>query len=81
MRYSFTWPGGYLFQMNAFITRALNMKWCNRIMRGGGPGPPTPYRIFVDSGVVFMCITALSPACPLSKSFCVCFVCLFTLQG
>ncbi|KAL3928157.1 MAG: hypothetical protein SGARI_005121, partial [Bacillariaceae sp.] len=34
MRYSFTWPGGYLFQMNAFITRALNMKWCNRIMRG-----------------------------------------------
>jgi hypothetical protein len=35
MRYSFTWTGGYLFQMNAFITRVLNLKWLNRIMRGG----------------------------------------------
>ncbi|KAG7373736.1 protein of unknown function DUF221-domain containing protein [Nitzschia inconspicua] len=65
MRYSFTWTGAYLFQMNSFITRVLNMKWLNRVMRGGGPGPPAPYRIFVDSGVVFMCIASLSPACPL----------------
>jgi hypothetical protein len=35
MRYSFTWTGGYLFQMNSFITQLLNMKWLNRVMRGG----------------------------------------------
>jgi hypothetical protein len=35
MRYSFTWTGGYLFQMNAFITHVLNMKCLNRVMRGG----------------------------------------------
>jgi hypothetical protein len=34
-------------------------------MRGGGPGGPVPYRIYVDSGVVFLCIVALAPACPL----------------
>jgi len=65
MRYSFTWPGGYLFQMNTFLTKIFNLKWLNRVMRGGGPGSPVPYRIYVDSGVVFMCITALAPACPL----------------
>lgn len=29
------------------------------------PGGPPPYRIYVDSGVVFMCITSLAPACPI----------------
>jgi hypothetical protein len=32
---------------------------------GGGPGGPVPYRIYIDSGVVFMCIVALSPVSPL----------------
>jgi hypothetical protein len=30
-----------------------------------GPGCPTPYRLYVDSGVVLMCITSLAPVCPL----------------
>jgi len=32
---------------------------------GGGPGGPIPYRIYIDSGVVFMCVVALSPVSPL----------------
>ena len=32
---------------------------------GGGPGGPIPYRIYIDSGVVFMCIVALVPVSPL----------------
>lgn len=32
---------------------------------GGGPGGPVPYRIYIDSGVVFMTIVALAPVAPL----------------
>lgn len=32
---------------------------------GGGPGGPIPYRIYIDSGVVFLCAVALSPVAPL----------------
>lgn len=32
---------------------------------GGGPGGPIPYRIYIDSGVVFLCTVALSPVAPL----------------
>ena len=35
MRYSFIWPGGYLFQMNTFLTKIFNLKWLNRVLRGG----------------------------------------------
>ena len=30
-----------------------------------GAGPPIPYRIYVDSGVVLLCLFALAPASPL----------------
>jgi hypothetical protein len=30
-----------------------------------GPGGPVPYRIYVDSGVVFLCVVALAPVSPL----------------
>ena len=30
-----------------------------------GPGGPLPFRIYVDSGAVFLCVVALAPACPL----------------
>ena len=30
-----------------------------------GAGGPVPYRIYVDSGVVFLCLMALAPASPL----------------
>lgn len=42
-------------------------------MRGGGPGGPTPYRIYVDSGVVIMCCLALAPASPLIAPACFCY--------
>lgn len=41
------------------------MPCCARVTIGGGPGGPVPYRIFVDSGVVIMCVVALAPSCPL----------------
>lgn len=36
---------------------------------GGGPGGPVSYRIYVDSGVVFMALVALAPAAPLMAPF------------
>jgi hypothetical protein len=36
---------------------------------GGGPGGPIPYRIYIDSGVVFMTIVALAPVSPLIAPF------------
>jgi hypothetical protein len=32
---------------------------------GGGPGGPIPYRIYIDCGVVFVCVVALAPQSPL----------------
>lgn len=34
-------------------------------VRGGGPGGQTPYRLYIDGGLVFLCATALAPASPL----------------
>jgi hypothetical protein len=34
-----------------------------------GPGPEVPYRIYVDSGYVLSCMTALAPVCPLIGPF------------
>lgn len=47
-------PLNYLLQANTFIFRALGLRCCSRLVRGGGPGGPVPYRIYVDSGVVLM---------------------------
>jgi hypothetical protein len=40
-----------------------------RAVRGGGPGGPLPFRIYVDSGVVLLCLHALAPASPLVAPF------------
>ena len=32
---------------------------------GGGPGGPIPYRIYIDGGVVLVCVIALAPQSPL----------------
>jgi len=58
-------PLVYLVQFNTFLFSAMGLKCCARCTRGGGPGAPLPFRIFVDSGVVFLCIVALAPACPM----------------
>jgi hypothetical protein len=43
----------------------LALTFFNRCLNGGGPGGPIPYRIYIDSGVVFLCTVALGPICPL----------------
>lgn len=58
-------PMQYMLQVNTFIFQWLGWKCCRRCVMGGGPGGPVPYRIYIDSGVVFMCIVALSPVSPL----------------
>lgn len=32
---------------------------------GGGPGGPIPFRIYIDSGVVFMALVSITPIAPL----------------
>lgn len=39
------------------------------MVRGGGPGGPVPYRVFIDTGVVLLCVVALAPASPLVAPF------------
>jgi len=65
IRYGFIWPGGYFFQMNTFLTKITKMTCLNRVARGGGGGGPTPFRIYVDSGIVLLCVVGLSPMVPI----------------
>lgn len=58
-------PLQYLLQINTFLFQWMGWNCCRRCSQGGGPGGPVPYRIYVDSGVVFMCISALAPVTPL----------------
>jgi hypothetical protein len=58
-------PLNYLLQVNTYLFSMFGMKCCSRLVRGGGPGGPFPFRIYVDSGVVFLCTVALAPASPL----------------
>jgi len=69
VRSTITLPLQYLIQMNSFLFTFLGWKCCSRINRGGGPGGPVPYRIYLDSGVVFLCAVALGPAAPLVTPF------------
>lgn len=64
-----TWPTLYFLQLNNFLTSAFRLRWINRLLRGGGPGPEVPYRIYVDSGYVLSCMTAFAPSCPLIGPF------------
>lgn len=60
-----TLPYQYMLQLNSFLFSMLRMECCSRMVRGGGPGGPIPYRIYVDSGVVLMSTFGLAPASPL----------------
>ena len=60
-----TLPLQYLLQVNSFIFDCLGIKCCTRCVQGGGPGGPIPYRIYIDGGVVFLCVVALAPQSPL----------------
>jgi Calcium-dependent channel, 7TM region, putative phosphate len=63
-------PLNYLLQINSFVYHAIGCDCCSRLMRGGGPGGPVPYRIYIDSGMVFLCLQALAPVSPLVAPAC-----------
>eukprot|EP00529_Nitzschia_sp_RCC80_P002476 CAMPEP_0113497048 /NCGR_PEP_ID=MMETSP0014_2-20120614/30432_1 /TAXON_ID=2857 /ORGANISM="Nitzschia sp." /LENGTH=1750 /DNA_ID=CAMNT_0000390981 /DNA_START=222 /DNA_END=5474 /DNA_ORIENTATION=+ /assembly_acc=CAM_ASM_000159 len=65
VRVSIVLPTQYLLQLNSFLFTSLGLKCCARAVRGGGSGGPVPYRLYVDSGVVMLCMFALAPASPL----------------
>jgi hypothetical protein len=66
IRIGFTLPVNYLFQFNTFLFKAIpGIRCCSRLVAGGGAGGPLPYRLYVDAGLVFLCIIALGPASPL----------------
>lgn len=65
VRIGVTLPLHYMLQLNTFLFSCLGWKCCSRLARGGGPGGPAPYRIYVDAGVVLLCVVALAPASPL----------------
>ena len=64
-RFTVILPLSYLLQANTFIFSFLGFHVCARVVRGGGPGGVTPYRLYVDSATVLMCVLALAPASPL----------------
>jgi hypothetical protein len=41
-----------------------------------GPGGPPPYRIYIDSGTVFLCTVALGPVCPTIAPFAFLYFCV-----
>jgi len=65
LRTTFTMTSNYLLRFNSYLFACLGWKCCSRLDRGGGPGPPVPYRLYVDSSVVLMAVVGLAPASPL----------------
>lgn len=65
VRTTMTLPLQYLLQVNTFIFKYIGWKCCARCTIGGGPGGPIPYRIYVDGGVVYLCVVALAPQSPI----------------
>lgn len=70
VRVSLVLPTQYILQMNPFLFSWLRLKVLVRAVQGGGSGGPIPYRIYVDSGVVMLCLLALAPASPLIAIAC-----------
>eukprot|EP00536_Pseudo-nitzschia_multiseries_P007157 jgi/Psemu1/286916/fgenesh1_pg.165_\ len=65
VRASLVLPTQYILQINTFLFSWLGIKSLARAVQGGGSGGPIPYRIYIDSGVVMLCLLALAPASPL----------------
>jgi hypothetical protein len=76
VRTTITLPLHYLLQINTFVFSCLGWHCCSRMVRGGGPGGPVPYRVFIDTGVVLLCVVALAPASPLVAPFGLIHFCL-----
>lgn len=69
VRTTMTLPLQYMLQINTFLFRCLGWNCCARCVAGGGPGGPIPYRIYIDSGVVFLCTMVLAPVSPILAPF------------
>lgn len=65
VRFTLVLPSQYLLQSHIFFLSWLRLNVCARAIQGGGSGGPIPYRIYVDSAVVMLCLFALAPASPL----------------
>ena len=65
VRVTLVLPTQYILQMNAYLFSWFRLKALARAVQGGGSGGPIPYRLYVDSGVVMLCLLALAPASPL----------------
>jgi len=66
---SLTWPLMYFLQTPNFLVSMAGLRFINRVMKGGGPGAEASFRIYVNSGYVFACLTVLAPLCPLIGPF------------
>jgi hypothetical protein len=64
-RFSITLPLHYVLQANAYFLHFFGFRCCARLSLGGGSGGQIPYRLYIDSGVVLLCVFALGPASPL----------------
>jgi Calcium-dependent channel, 7TM region, putative phosphate len=73
MRLLIILPLNHLLQITSFIYDFLGLPCLSRAMRGGGPGGPVPYRIYIDSGMVFLCLHALAPVAPIIAPACLCY--------
>lgn len=61
-----SWPAFYFLQLPNLCLSFLRLDYFKRCMfTGGGSGDCVPYRIYIDNGYVFACMTALAPLCPL----------------
>lgn len=65
VRTTITMPLQYMLHFNVFLFEWIGWKCCRRCLMGGGPGGPIPFRIYIDSGVVFMALVSITPIAPL----------------
>jgi len=65
-----TFPVMYFLNLNNFMTSIFRLRYINRQLKGGGFGQEVPYRLYVDLGYVFSCITAFAPVYPIIGPFC-----------
>jgi len=64
-------PLYYFLQLATLSTKWLRLRFLNRyFFKEGGPGPETPYRLYVDGGYTFAHMTALAPLCPILGTSC-----------
>mmetsp|Transcript_13295 Transcript_13295/g.38291 ORF Transcript_13295/g.38291 Transcript_13295/m.38291 type:complete len:1346 (+) Transcript_13295:296-4333(+) len=65
VRFCQVFPLFYLFQVNTLLATCARVKWLARALRAGGPGSPVPFRLYVDTAIVFLCMVSLAPVSPL----------------